>query len=92
MPNIPNWDNPLYQPSTNPLFERNRRTEALKAENAALKGAIDSVLADAVTQGYDPDDCPDWYDGLISCDSLKALYRCRYPGDTTEGGQDATTA
>ena len=56
----------------------------LEAENAALKVAADSVLADAITHGYEPGDCPDWFDGMISCDSLRKLWLIFYPEDGDE--------
>ena len=66
------------------LAERDTRIAELEAENAALRGAADSVLADAITHGYEPGDCPDWFDGMISCDSLRKLWLIFYPEDGDE--------
>lgn len=55
--------------------EGRRIIAELEAENARLLAAASDVLADALVRGYQPDDCPDWFEGMISCDSLNALNR-----------------
>lgn len=66
------------------LCEMLDRIEALEAENAKLREVLNSVLADVQSQSFDPGDCPDWFDGMVNCDSLRKLWLIFYPEDTAE--------